>query len=91
MPFPEPPSIISGFTLTGLEEAKMRLSPYCIISTTTEDRFGEADSFDEAVRLARSVASEVRPGDPVCIEHRGRVIRQLVLMPDGKVTEEEIR
>jgi len=29
-------------------------------------------------------------GEPVSIEHRGKVIWQLVLMPDGKVEEETI-
>jgi hypothetical protein len=33
---------------------------------------------------------EGQTGDPVCIEHRGKVVRQLVLMPDGKVEEETI-
>jgi hypothetical protein len=69
----------------------MNPNGYCIISETTEDRFDEADSLEEAVRIARAVARESQAGDPVSIEHRGRVIRQLVLMPDGKVSEEEIR
>ncbi len=69
----------------------MRLVPYCVISTTTEDRFGEADTFDDALWIARSVASQARVGDPVSIEHRGRVIRQLTRTQDGKVCEEEIR
>lgn len=64
---------------------------YCIISETTEDRFDEVDSLEEAIRIARAVACESQAGDPVSIEHRGRVIRQLVLMPDGRVAEEEIR
>ena len=64
---------------------------YCIISETTEDRFDEVESLEEALRIARALACEGQAGDPVSIEHRGRVIRQLVLMPDGRVSEEEIR
>jgi len=69
----------------------MNLNSYCIISETTEDRFDEVDSLDEAIRIARALARESQAGDPVSIEHRGRVIRQLVLMPDGRVSDEEIR
>jgi hypothetical protein len=63
---------------------------YRIISETTEDRLDETDSLEEAVRIARSMAREGQAGDPVSIEHRGKVVRQLVLMPDGKVEEEAI-
>ena len=69
----------------------MNANAYCIISETTEDRFDEVDSLEEAIRVARAVARESQAGDPVSIEHRGRVIRQLVLLPDGSVSEEEIR
>jgi hypothetical protein len=77
--------------LTVHEEIDMNLNGYCIISETSEDRFDEADSLEEAIRIARSLARESQAGEPISIEHRGRVIRQLVLMPDGKVSEEEIR
>jgi hypothetical protein len=68
----------------------MNQSAYCIISEITEDRFGETDNFEEAVRMARTLARESQAGDPVSIEYRGKVIRQLVLMPNGKIAEEEI-
>ena len=68
----------------------MNPNAYCIISETTEDRFDEADSLEEAIRIARALARESQAGDPVSIEHRGKVIRQLVLMPDGIVAEEDI-
>ena len=45
---------------------------------------------EEAIRIARSLARDGRAGDPVSIEHRGKVIRQLVLKPDGKVEEEAL-
>jgi hypothetical protein len=67
----------------------MKSKPYCIISETTEDRFDEVDSLEEAIRIARAVARDSHTGDPVSIEHRGRVIRQLVLMSDGSISEEE--
>jgi hypothetical protein len=69
----------------------MNTKAYCIISETTEDRFDEVDNLEEAVRIARTLVRESQAGDPVSIEHRGRVIRQLVLLPDGSVSEEEIR
>jgi len=69
----------------------MKAKAYCIISETTEDRFDETDSLEEAIRIARAVVRERQAGDPVSIEHRGRVIRQLVLLSDGSVFEEEIR
>ncbi len=69
----------------------MNPNAYCIISETTEDRFDEADSLEEALRIARTLARESQAGDPVSIEHRGKVIRQLVLMPDGRISEEEMR
>lgn len=69
----------------------MKANAYCIISETTEDRSDETDNLEEAIRIARAVVRESQAGDPVSIEHRGRVIRQLVLLPDGSVSEEEIR
>jgi hypothetical protein len=63
---------------------------YCIIRETTEDRLDETESLEEAVRIARSLVREGQAGDPVSIEHRGKVVRQLVLMPDGKAEEEAI-
>jgi hypothetical protein len=41
-------------------------------------------------RIARSAAHEGQAGEPVSIEHRGKVVRQLVLGLDGKVQEETI-
>jgi hypothetical protein len=49
-----------------------------------------AYELEDAIRIARSVVHEGQAGEPVSIEHRGKVIRQLVLMPDGKVKEEAI-
>jgi hypothetical protein len=34
------------------------------------------------------MARKGQAGGLDCIEHRGKVVRQLVLMPDGKVEEE---
>ena len=73
------------------EEANMKANTYCIISETTEDRFDETNNLEEAIRIARAVVRERQAGDPVSIEHRGRVIRQLVRRSDGSVSEEEIR
>lgn len=68
----------------------MKANAYCIISETTEDRFDEVDNLEEAIRIARAVARENQASEPVSIEHRGRVIRQLVLLPNGRVSEKEI-
>ena len=68
----------------------MTSDAYYIISEITEDRFDETDSLEEAVRRARSLASEGQAGEPISIERGGKIIRQLVLMPDGKVLEQEI-
>jgi hypothetical protein len=68
----------------------MKPNVYCIISETTEDRFDEVDTLEEAIRIARALVRESQTSDPISIEHRGRVIRQLVRMPDGRVSEEEM-
>jgi hypothetical protein len=68
----------------------MTQSMYYIVSETTEDRFDEVDSLEEALRIARVVVKENQAGDPVSIEHNGRVIRQFVLTPDGEVEEEPV-
>lgn len=65
----------------------MARGEYSIISETTEDRFGEAESLDEALRIARGVVQDSQAGDPISIEHDGMVIRQLVLTPAGVVEE----
>ena len=68
----------------------MTRGKYYIISETTEDRFDEADSLEEALRIARELVKESQAGDPVSIEHNGRVIRQFVLTPEGEVEEEPV-
>jgi hypothetical protein len=65
----------------------MARGEYSVISEVTEDRFGEAESLDEAVRIARDVVREGRAGEPVSIERGGRVVRQLVLTPEGVIEE----
>jgi hypothetical protein len=75
---------------TVFDEVAMISNAYCIIGETTEDRFDETVSPEEAVRIARSLVREGQAGEPVSIKHRGKVIRQLVLLPDGKVEEEAV-
>ena len=69
----------------------MNPNSYCIISENTEERFDEVETLADAIRIAHRLVHERQAGDPISIEHHGRVIRQLVLMPDGRVTEQEIR
>jgi hypothetical protein len=68
----------------------MNRGAYHIVCETTEDRFDEVDTLEQAIRIARDLVKEGQPGDPISIEHNGRVIHQLVLTTDGKVKEEPI-
>jgi hypothetical protein len=43
---------------TVFEEVAMISNAFCIIRETTEDRFDETESLEEAVRIARSLARE---------------------------------
>ena len=63
---------------------------FYITSENTEDTFDSAGTLQDAIRIAREVARKGQAGDPVCIEHKGKNIRQFVLMPDGKIAEEEL-
>ena len=65
----------------------MAQDAYCIISETTEDRFAEVCSLDEALEIARGLAKESRVGNPISIEHHGLVIRQFVRTENGVVEE----
>ncbi|MCI0458357.1 MAG: hypothetical protein L0Z62_15440 [Gemmataceae bacterium] len=69
----------------------MTQGTYYIISETTEDRFDEVESLEEALRIARDWVKESQAGDPVSIEQNGKVIRQFVLTPDGEVEEEPVQ
>ena len=73
-----------------MKEVELPTDLYHIISETSEDRFGETISLEEAISVARSVVREGAAGDPVSIEHRGKIIRKLVLTPTGRVAEEAI-
>jgi len=66
----------------------MNMNQFYINSENTEDTFDLADNLEDAIRIAREVAKNGQAGEPVCIEHRGKNIRQFVLLPDGKVAEE---
>jgi len=65
----------------------MTPSTYSIISETTEDRFDETENLDDAIRIARGLVQKGQAGDPISIEHNGRVVRQFVLTPAGVVEE----
>jgi len=66
------------------------MSQFYITSENTEDRFGCADNLQDAIRIATEMVQKGQAGDPVCIEHKGKNIRQFVLMPNGKVAEEAL-
>lgn len=63
---------------------------FYIVSETTEDRFDCIDNMPYGIRIARELAKSGQAGDPVCIEHEGKNIRQFVLMPNGRVEEEQL-
>jgi hypothetical protein len=68
----------------------MARGSYSIVSETTEDRFDEVDTLDEAIQIARGLVKEGTAGDPISIEHNGRVVRQFVLTPEGVVEEPSV-
>jgi hypothetical protein len=61
---------------------------YALFRERTEDRLGEADGLDEAVRLALALAREDPTGDPILIEYGGLVVRQVSWAAGGSVEEE---
>src|SRR5882724_2374041 len=86
---PRRPSVIFGSTSIPYRGDTMRNDLYHIISGTSEDRFDRTDTLENALRIARSVVKRVgRVEEPVLIEHRGYIIRQFVLTPEGQVVEE---
>ena len=66
------------------------MSQFHITSENTEDTFDSTDNLQDAIRIAREVAQNGHAGDPVCIEHKGKNIRQFVLLPNGRVAEEAL-
>ena len=66
------------------------MSQFHITCENTEDTFDATDNLEDAIRIAREVAKRELTGDPVCIEHKGKNIRQFVLMPNGTVAEETL-
>ena len=68
----------------------MRFDAYYITNETSEDRLDSATTLQDALRIARELVREGLAGDPVCIEHKGLTIRQIVMTPDGALEEEVI-
>ena len=66
----------------------MNVSQFYITSENTEDTFDATENLQDAIRIAREVAQIGQAGDLVCIEHKGKNVRQFVLMPNGEVAEE---
>ena len=64
---------------------------YYVINESTEDTLESTDSLQDATRVAKELASQAHPGDPVSIlESGGKAIMQFILMPDGNVAEQAI-
>jgi hypothetical protein len=67
------------------------MSQFYIVNESTEDTFDSTDNLQDAIRVAREVASQGQAGDPVSIlESGGKAIRQFVRLPDGTVAEQTI-
>ena len=64
------------------------MSQFYITSENTEDTFDATENLQDAIRIAREVAQIGQAGDLVCIEYKGKNVRQFVLMPNGEVAEE---
>src|SRR5262245_28867095 len=78
------------YSFDRVQEATMARGTYFIISETTEDRFDEAENLDDAIRIAHGLVKKSQAGDPISIEHNGRVVRQFVLTPEGVVEEPSV-
>jgi hypothetical protein len=62
---------------------------YYVVNESTEDTFGSSGNLEDAVRVAREVASRGQAGDLVSvIDGGGMAVRQFVRTPDGAVTEQ---
>jgi len=66
------------------------MSQFHVTSENSEDTFDSTDNLHDAIRIAREVARNGQAGDPVCIEHQGKNIRQFVLLSNGEVAEETL-
>jgi hypothetical protein len=67
------------------------MSQFYITNESTEDTFESTDDLQDAIRVAREVARQGQPGDPVSIlESGGTTVRQFVLLPDGTVAEQAV-
>ncbi|MCI0700971.1 MAG: hypothetical protein L0241_07805 [Planctomycetia bacterium] len=63
------------------------MNQFHINNENTEDTFDSTENLQDAIRIAREVATKGPVGEPVCIEHKGKNIRQFVLKPNGEVEE----
>jgi hypothetical protein len=69
----------------------MNMAQFYVINESTEDTFEATDNLEDAIRVAREVASQGQAGAPVSIlESGGKAVRQFVLLPDGTVAEQAI-
>jgi hypothetical protein len=69
----------------------MHMSQYYITNESTEDTIESTENLQDAIRVAREVATQGQTGDPISIlESGGKTVRQFVLMPDGTVAEQAI-
>ncbi len=67
------------------------MSQFYVVNESTEDTLEATDNLEDAVRMAREVARQGQPGDPVSVlESGGKAVRQFVLMPDGTVAEQPV-
>lgn len=63
---------------------------YNLTNEISEDRLDRAGTLQEALRIARELVLQGKPGEVLCIEYQGRNISQVVLTPEGDVREETL-
>ena len=66
------------------------MSQFYVVNESTEDTFEASDNLQDAIRLARELASQGQAGDPVSVEIGGKAVKQYVRMADGTVAEQPI-
>jgi len=67
------------------------MSQYSVVNESTEDTLATANTFQDAVHLAKKAAREAQPGDLVCIlESGGKSVGQFLNLPDGTIQEQPI-
>lgn len=64
---------------------------FYVTNESTEDTFGATDDLEEAIRIAKDVATKGPPGDLVLVESSdGRGVKQFTRTEEGAIAEREV-